>query len=121
MKVIRIHEVEPVKFTGGLSFRPVVEKDGMGFSVHKTVIPVGGPHKWHYKHHLEACYCVRGRGILTNLKTGVIAHITPDVVYLLDEHDEHTFEAIEDTVLISIFNPPCKGNETHDANGNYSI
>ncbi len=121
MQVFRIHESDPVKFTGGLSFRPVVEKHGMGFSVHKTVIPKGGPHKWHYKHHIEACYCIRGRGILTDLKTGVAAHITPDVVYLLDNHEEHTFEAIEDTVLISIFNPPCKGNETHDKDGNYSI
>src|SRR6187549_3360047 len=119
MKIIRTNDLEPVEFTGGVSFRPVVEKHGMGFSVHKTVIPKGGPWKWHYPKHLEACYCVRGKGEIINLATGIASMIVPDVVYLLDQHDEHTFEAFEDTVLISIFNPPCKGHETHDANGQY--
>ena len=39
----------------------------------------------------------------------------------LFQNEEHTFEAIEDTILISIFNPPLNGNETHDENGNYGI
>jgi L-ectoine synthase len=123
MKIKRINQLEhteiSVKFTGGVSIRPVVASDGMGFSVHKTIIPKGGPHFWHYPNHLEACYCIKGKGILVNLETKDQHMITPDVIYLLDEHDKHTFEALEDTILISIFNPPVSGNEKHDKLGNY--
>ncbi len=85
----------------------------------KTVIPKGGPHHWHYVNHLEACYCIKGRGELVDLATGIHHLITPDVVYVLDNHDDHTFEALEDTILISVFNPPLQGNEKHDENGHY--
>jgi len=119
MKVKRINQLEGVEFTGGVSFRPVLEKDNMGFSICKTVVPKGGPYKWHYANHLEACYCIKGCGFLTDLKNGIQHIITKDVVYLLDENDEHTFEAIEDTILISIFNPPLIGTESHNKKGVY--
>ena len=85
----------------------------------KTVVPKGGPHHWHYQNLIETAYCIRGKGELVNLTTGIRHLITPDVVYVLDQHDDHTFEALEDSVLISIFNPPLKGNEKHDANEIY--
>jgi L-ectoine synthase len=119
MKIIRINQLDPVQFTGGLSFRAILEKDNMGFAMMKTVVPRGGPHHWHYKNHLEACYCIKGKGELTNLETGLKVLIVPDMVYVLDKHDDHTFEALEDCVLISIFNPPLTGNESHDENGIY--
>lgn len=119
MKIIRVNELEGVKFTGGMSYRPILEKDNMGFGVCKTVIPVGGPYHWHYPDHLEACYCIKGTGILTNLATGIATRITPDVIYALDQHDDHTFEALTDVVLISIFNPGLTGQEYHDENGQY--
>lgn len=121
MKIKRINQIDPVQFTGGISFRAILKSDNMGFSVMKTVIPRGGPHHWHYKHHLEACYCIKGKGEIVDLKTGMSHLITPDVVYVLDSHDDHTFEAFEDTVLISIFNPALKGDEKHDENGIYQI
>lgn len=125
MKVVRTNQLEgterDVKFTGGHSVRLVIEKDKMGFGVCKTYIPKGGPHHWHYPEHLEACYCLRGSGILRSLEDGTEHLITPDVTYLLDNHDDHTFEALEDTVLISIFNPPLVGDEYHDENGQYRI
>lgn len=105
---------------GFTSFRALLEKDGMGFSLHKTVIPKGPPQHWHYKYHLEACYCIAGKGILTNLETGERHMITSDVVYVLDHHDDHTFEALQDTVLISVFNPPVTGNEVHGEDGSYA-
>jgi L-ectoine synthase len=46
--------------------------------------------------------------------------IREDTVYVLDDHDDHTFETLEDTVLISVFNPPVTGAEVHDANGSYA-
>lgn len=109
-----------VKFTGGNSLRGLIEKDNMGFSVNKTFIPKGEPNHWHYKNHLEACYCISGTGVLTNLETKEQIFIRPDIMYVLDKNDDHTFEALTDVILISIFNPPLKGNETHDENGNYN-
>lgn len=121
MKIKRINEIEGVQFSGGVSFRAVLESDNMGFALMKTVIPSGKPNKWHYPHHKEACYCIKGKGILKNLITSHEYLITPDVVYVLEKDEPHTFEAIEDVVLISVFNPPLKGNETHDKDGKYAI
>lgn len=125
MKIIRINELldteRAVKFNGGISYRALLKKDGMGFGIHKTVIPIGGPYNWHYKNHLEACYCIKGKGVLTDLTTGIKTVITPDVIYALNNHDNHTFEALEDTVLISVFNPPVNGSEIHKEDGSYEI
>lgn len=124
MKVRTIEQTKDtereVKFTGGTSFRPVLAKDGLGFSVHKTVVDKGRWH-WHYKNHLESCYCIEGKGLLHNLETGQSFEINPDTVYMLDNHDDHEFEAFEETILISVFNPPIVGDESHDKNGNYKL
>ncbi|MFZ9296077.1 MAG: ectoine synthase [Bacteroidia bacterium] len=125
MNTVNIKQLEgtsrAVQFTGGTSYRAILESEGLGFAVMKTVIPKGGPHKWHYVNHVEACYCIEGRGVLTDLKTGEMYDIRPDIVYYLPNHEAHTFEALEDVVLISIFNPPLKGSEKHDKNGHYSL
>jgi L-ectoine synthase len=125
MKIIGIHSLSgterDVAFpTGMRSVRALLARDGMGFSMHKTIIPKGIKHHWHYKHHLEACYCICGWGILTNLATGQQHMIREDMVYVLDKHDDHTFETLEDTVLISVFNPPCTGTEVHTEDGSYA-
>lgn len=121
MKIKRLNEIEPVAFTGGLSTRLLTASDNMGFSVCNTVIPKGGPHHWHYQNHLEACVCIKGKGELIELLTGIKHLIVPGVTYVLNNNDDHTFEALEDTVLISVFNPPLTGFETHDENGNYGV
>lgn len=124
MKVVTIEQTvgtdREVEFTGGTSFRPVLAKDGLGFSVHKTVVKKGRWH-WHYKSHLESCYCIEGYGILLNLENGKEYEIKPDTIYMLDKHDDHEFIAFEETVLISVFNPPIVGDESHDENGNYEL
>jgi len=121
MRTVKLTESLKVTCPNGgfTSFRFLLEKDGMGFSLHKTVIPKGEPQHWHYKHHLEACYCVSGKGWLVNLKTRERFYIVPDTTYVLDKHDDHTFQAIEDTVLISVFNPPVTGKEVHQEDGSY--
>lgn len=104
---------------GFQSLRLLLASDGLGFSVHKTVIPKGGPYTWHYKRHLEACYCIAGRGILSTETEQW--QIEPDTLYALNEHDRHTFEALTDVVLISIFNPPVTGREIHQEDGSYEL
>lgn len=125
MKVKSIKECEgtdrEVHFKEGISFRPVLKSDNMGFSIHKTVIPKGKKGFWHYKNHLESCYCIKGSGVLTNIETDESFIIKVDTVYSLDNHDNHSFEALEDVVLISIFNPPVTGGEIHLEDGSYEI
>lgn len=101
------------------SLRLILERDEMGFGLHVTRIPKGGPWSWHYKNHLEACYCVSGRGLVTNSETGHTWDVEPGVVYILDKNDKHSFLAITDVELISVFNPPLTGAETHDETGSY--
>lgn len=104
---------------GFVSFRYILKSENMGFGLHRTEIPKGEMQHWCYKRHLEACYCVSGRGILTDAATGLVHEILPGHCYVLDRHDDHFFQAIEDVVLISVFNPPCTGSEVHDENGSY--
>jgi L-ectoine synthase len=123
MKIRTIKEIEKtdrdVRFTGGNSLRLLLEKDRMGFAFCKTMVNKGGPYHWHYPNHLESCFCISGKGILTNLSTGEKYPIEVDTIYILDQHDNHTFEALEDTVLISVFNPPLTGQESHREDGTY--
>tara|TARA_R110002012_G_scaffold66844_9_gene174602 strand:+ start:1320 stop:1697 length:378 start_codon:yes stop_codon:yes gene_type:complete len=123
MKVINENDLigteRDVKFKEGTSIRMILEKDEMGFSFHKTIIPKGKKGHWHYKYHKESCYCIQGKGILTNLTTKEQHKINVGDIYILDNHDNHTFESLEDVVLISVFNPPIKGNEIHQKDGSY--
>lgn len=104
---------------GFVSFRYLLQSDKMGFGLHRTEIPKGDRQHWHYKRHLEACYCISGRGILTDCLTGHCFEITPGCCYVLNNHDDHYFQALEDVVLISVFNPPCTGLEVHSEDGSY--
>lgn len=104
---------------GFVSNRILLQEDGMGYSMTKTVVNIG-IHHWHYKSHLESCYCVSGYGIITNKITGETFSISPDKTYVLDKHDDHIFEAKTEVVLICVFNPPLTGRETHDSEGSYN-
>lgn len=125
MKVINIMDLSEdrkVEFHAGISNRILLEKDGMGYTMTKTVIqPSAGKVFQHYKNHLETCYCVIGKATLTNAETGEEFNIGPDVTYVLDKNDPHYFEAHEETVLICTFNPPLTGHEIHQEDGSYSV
>ena len=124
MKVIDLNNLDSSRIvecpSGGFtSNRILLDSDNMGYTMTKTVIPVNGKQFWHYKNHLESCYCVAGRGELTNKITGERFEIKPDVTYVLDQNDPHYFEAFEEVTLICVFNPPLTGQEVHDEDGAY--
>lgn len=125
MKVINFKDLpdsRKVKFHAGVSNRILLESDGMGFSLTRTVIqPAAGKVYQHYKNHQESCTCIAGYGVLTCAETGKEYGITPGVTYVLDKHQPHYFQAIEETVLICVFNPPLKGTEVHREDGSYSV
>lgn len=101
------------------SRRFLLEQDGMGFSFHETIIRAGTEtHIW-YKHHLEAVYCVGGKGEIECLATGVIRPISNGTMYALNAHDEHLLRAEDEMRLICVFNPPLTGREVHDDTGAY--
>jgi L-ectoine synthase len=106
---------------GFTSYRYLLESDNMGFSLTRTFIPIGKEQIWHYKNHLEACYCISGMGTLTNLGNGEKFKIYPGVMYALDKNDKHSFQAIKPVELICIFNPPLKCNEIHNGERSYDI
>ena len=124
MKIVKVKDLEgtdrDVEFNAGRSLRILLEKDNMGFSLHKTIIKKGTYH-WHYKNHLESCYCISGKGWIKDLSTGIKYEILPDTTYVLDNHDNHEFTATEDTVLMSVFNPPITGDEIHQKDGSYKL
>lgn len=124
MKVIKTNELPAERVVecpkgGFTSNRILLEEDCMGYTMTKTVVHPGERQHWHYKNHLESCYCVSGKALLTNAKTGEYWEIAPDTTYVLDQHDEHYFDAKEETVLICVFNPPLHGREVHSEDGSY--
>ncbi len=127
MKVIKLKDLENTDRQvtcpngGFVSNRILLESDGMGYTMTKTVIPAGEKQYWHYKNHLESCYCVSGKGILTDVITGDEHVIEKDTTYVLDNNDAHFFQASEEVILICVFNPPLKGKEIHNADGSYEL
>ncbi|MBE3595137.1 MAG: ectoine synthase [Candidatus Carbobacillus altaicus] len=103
------------------SRRLLLSADGVGFSLHDTIIYGGTETKMWYKHHYEAVYCIEGEGEIEDLKTGEVHTIQPGTLYVLDQHDPHVLRAKNDMRLVCVFNPPLTGQEVHDAEGAYPL
>lgn len=101
------------------SRRFLLASDGMGFSLHDTVMRAGTKTAMWYKHHLEAVYCIEGRATLVDADSGEQHEIVPGTMYALDSHDRHVMEVHEDLRVVCVFNPPCTGAEVHDEDGAY--
>ena len=123
MKIIKTENLSVdrvVEFHSGVSNRILLQQDGMGYTMTKTIVHPGKRVFQHYKNHLESCYCVKGKAVLVNAITGEEHIIEPDVTYVLDKNDPHYFEAIEETTMICVFNPPLTGREIHQDDGSYA-
>ena len=103
------------------SRRLLLAKDGMGFSLHDTILFAGTETNMWYRNHLEAVYCIEGKGELKDLATGVVHAIEPGVMYALVDHDRHVLKAVTDLRMVCVFNPPCTGREVHDEEGVYPL
>ncbi|MDA0902605.1 MAG: ectoine synthase [Proteobacteria bacterium] len=109
-----------VKGEGWTSTRLLLKKDNMGFSMHETIIPKNTELKLHYQNHLEAVYCISGKGKITNLDDGKEYDIHAGIIYALDNHDRHILVSFDEELrLVCVFNPPVTGEEKHDKNGSY--
>lgn len=126
MKIVRFEELrgterEVQSPAGWTSYRFLLKSDGMGFSMHETVFPAGLEVRMWYKHHLEAVYCYRGNGVLTDLETNERHEIEPGTLYALENHDRHVLNAHTELRLVCVFNPLVTGSEIHDEDGAYAL
>lgn len=103
------------------SRRLLLASDGQRFSLHDTVIHAGTQTTMWYRNHVEAVYCIEGEGTLTDEESGEVHPLAPGTMYLLDGHERHTVLARTDLRMICVFDPPCTGRETHDADGAYPL
>ncbi|HLU61472.1 MAG TPA: ectoine synthase [Gammaproteobacteria bacterium] len=111
------------KELGWTSRRLLLKGDGMGYSVHDTVIHEGAECTFHYANHLEAVYLIEGKGEITDLGTGETHQLEAGTIYALDKHDRHILRANKGTHMrmVCVFNPPVTGNEVHDETGAYPL
>lgn len=109
------------KNLGWTSRRLLLKGDGMGYSVHDTVIHEGAELEMHYQNHLEAVYLIEGKGEILDVATGETHPLEKDTIYALNEHDKHVLRANKGTHMrmVCVFNPPVSGTEVHDETGAY--
>ena len=105
------------------SRRLLLKKDGMGFSMHDTIIKKGTESRFHYQNHLEAVYLIEGEGEIETIADGKIYPLKTGTLYALDKHDEHYLRANKGTHMrmVCVFNPPVTGKEVHDESGVYPL
>lgn len=102
-----------------ISRRILLEADGMGFSLHQTIIKPGTETEMQYRHHVEAVFCVEGEGEIEVIETGIRYSVLPGMVYALNHHERHVLRAKTQLQLICVFDPPLHGREVHDVDGSY--
>ncbi|MDA7964305.1 ectoine synthase [Ruegeria sp.] len=110
-----------VSGSGWNSRRLLLASDGMGFSLTDTIIKQGAELELEYTHHLEACYCIEGKGEIRPFGDETWHVLEPFTLYALDQHDRHLVRATgADLRLVCVFNPPLSGREVHREDGSYA-
>jgi L-ectoine synthase len=103
------------------SRRFLLASDGLGYSLHDTVLHAGTTTRMWYRHHQESVYCVAGEGTLTDLDSGRVHQIAPGTLYVLDGNERHELHAETDLRMVCVFTPALTGREVHDADGAYPL
>ena len=117
MLIRKLSDVKTVEWGNGLSRRFLLEADGMGYTVTDTIVRAGTKSLIEYKNHLEACYCIEGKGSVVEMD-GTEHIIEPGTMYALDKRDPHWLVGSdeEDLRLVCMFTPALQGDEAHDFN-----
>lgn len=103
------------------SRRLLLKQDGMGFSLHDTVLHAGSETYIWYANHVEAVYCVEGEGEIELVNSGEVFQIRPGTMYALDGHEKHHLRAKSDLRVVCVFSPALTGRELHDEQGTYPL
>ncbi len=115
MLIRELDNVKCVEWGNGLSRRFLLEADGMGYTVTDTIVRAGTKSLIEYKNHLEACYCIEGKGSVIEMD-GTEHIIEVGTMYALNNRDPHYLCGGEDTDLrlVCMFTPALQGDEHHD-------
>ncbi|WP_298679411.1 ectoine synthase [uncultured Lentibacter sp.] len=107
---------------GWESRRILLAGDGLGYSLHDTLVKEGAELTLEYKNHVETNYCIAGEGEVEEVSTGRIWPLSEGSVYVLDAHERHVLRALKgDLRLVCLFTPALTGREVHDAGGSYAV
>lgn len=99
------------------SMRLLLAEDGMGVTLTDSILEAGFEMVLWQKRHLEACYCLEGRGTVEDLATGQVRGIEPGTLYAMNLHDRHRIRVEETMRVVCTFFPALTGAETHDKDG----
>ena len=112
---------QEIKSDNWTSRRLILRDADVGFSMHDTLIHAGTSTEMHYQNHLEAVYCVDGKGKVQVVETGEVFEISDGTLYVLNGHERHILSAETEMRMICVFTPALVGTETHDENGVYPL
>jgi L-ectoine synthase len=110
-----------VEAAGWRSRRILLARDGVGFSLHETVLQPGTVHDFRYVHHVEAVFVVEGEGELLDRESGTTHRLGPGSTYVLDGHERHRLLPRTPMRTVCVFTPPVTGREVHDEDGAYPL
>jgi len=102
---------------GARTLRMLTQADDVGFGLSDVHLEPGADSILWYKHHWEANHILAGTGEVTDLSTGQSWNLEPGVAYNVGPRDRHRLRATTALHLLSVFSPPLKGDEQHDADG----
>jgi L-ectoine synthase len=103
------------------SKRILLAGDGLGFSLHETVLEPGTVNDFWYAHHVEAVFVVEGEGELLDKDDDRTHQLVPGSVYVLDGNERHQLRPRTRMRTVCVFTPPVTGREVHDENGVYPL
>jgi L-ectoine synthase len=101
------------------SVRMLTAADKLGFSLNRVSLKASREQDLWYKNHWEANLVLDGTLDVTDQATGELHSLQTGDVYCVGPEDRHHLHARSDIELISIFNPPLSGQESHDEDGSY--
>ena len=99
------------------SLRMLTGDDQVGFSLSDVYLEAGARASLWYKHHWEANLVIGGRGGVVDVGSGREWPLSFGTMYLVGPKDRHVLRADEDMHILSVFCPPLRGDEAHDADG----
>ncbi|MFY9319760.1 ectoine synthase [Lentibacter algarum] len=106
---------------GWESRRILLAADGLGYSLHDTLVREGAELELEYKNHVETNYCIAGEGEVEEVSTGRVWPLAAGSVYVLNAHQRHILRALKgDLRLVCVFTPALTGEEVHDESGSYA-
>ena len=103
------------------SKRIVLANDGVGFSVHETVLKAGSVNDFWYANHIEAVFITQGEAELYDKDNDITYQLAPGSIYVLSGNEKHQLRPKTDLHTVCVFNPPVTGREVHDENGVYPL